>query len=132
MSVEVQWTDTDPVSGAKRFVSVDRFAGQWRFRVRAKRRDDWRTQTQITRDLWESLLQLAVILFTLDVGVRRIQIDREEWLKATQTLRRWVFFWRVKPRPVEADESLVQLGENAGDGDKQEARRRDKDADHVP
>ncbi|CAN5416742.1 hypothetical protein BH11PLA2_BH11PLA2_27450 [soil metagenome] len=57
MSVEVQWTDTDPVTGAKRFVSVDRFAGKWRFRVRAKRRDDWKTKTALTLDLWESLLE---------------------------------------------------------------------------
>ena len=30
----------------------------------------------------------AVILFPLDVAVRRIQLDREEWLRATQSLRR--------------------------------------------
>jgi hypothetical protein len=60
-------------------------------------------------DLWESLLRAAIILFTLDVGVRRIQIDRDEWLKATQTLRRWLFFWQGVPRPAEADESLAAL-----------------------
>jgi uncharacterized membrane protein len=68
-----------------------------------------RLKTFQPRDLWESLLQLVIILFTLDVAVRRIQIDREEWLKATLTLRRWVFFWQGKPRPVEADESLAAL-----------------------
>src|SRR5262249_8053728 len=68
-----------------------------------------RVKTFQPRDLWEWLLRAAIILFTLDVGVRRIQIDRDEWLKATQNLRRWVFFWRGKPRPVEADESLAAL-----------------------
>jgi hypothetical protein len=68
-----------------------------------------RKKTFQPRDLWEWLLKLAICLFPLDVGVRRIQIDREEWLKATASLRRAIFFWRGKPRPVEADESLGAL-----------------------
>jgi uncharacterized membrane protein len=68
-----------------------------------------RVKTFQPRDLWEWLLRAAIILFTLDVGVRRIQIDRDEWRKATQTLRRWLFFWQGVPRPAEADESLAAL-----------------------
>ena len=60
-------------------------------------------------DLWESLLKFAIILFTLDVGVRRIQIGRDEWLRAMEALRRWLFFWRGAPRPQEAQESLEAL-----------------------
>ncbi|MCD6049327.1 MAG: von Willebrand factor type domain protein [Verrucomicrobia bacterium] len=61
-------------------------------------------------DLWEWLLKLAILLFPLDVGLRRIQLDREEWLKATATLRRWLFFWKAQGvRPQEADESLAAL-----------------------
>jgi hypothetical protein len=55
MSVEVQWTDTDPDSGARRFVFVDRFAGQWRFHVRQRRREDWQTPGRVTLDMWEEL-----------------------------------------------------------------------------
>ena len=68
-----------------------------------------RKKTFQPRDFWELLLKLAVILFTLDVAVRRIQLDREEWLKATATLRRWIFFWQGTPRTVEADVSLAAL-----------------------
>ena len=68
-----------------------------------------RVKTFQPRDLWEWLLKLAIVLFPLDVGVRRIQIDRAEWLRATQSLRRWLFFWRGVPRPPEADESLAAL-----------------------
>jgi uncharacterized membrane protein len=68
-----------------------------------------RKKTFQPRDLWEWLLKLAVILFPLDVAVRRIQLDRAEWLRATQTLRRWLFFWSGKPKPIEADESLAAL-----------------------
>jgi uncharacterized membrane protein len=68
-----------------------------------------RQKTFQPRDLFEWLLKLAILLFPLDVAVRRIDIDRTEWLKATRTLRRWVLFWKVEPRPVEADESLAAL-----------------------
>jgi Ca-activated chloride channel family protein len=68
-----------------------------------------RLKTFQPRDLWEWLLKLAVILFALDVAVRRIQLDRDEWLRATQTLRRWLFFWQPPPRPAQAEESLAAL-----------------------
>ncbi len=68
-----------------------------------------RQRTYQPRDWWQWLLQLAVVLFVADVGVRRIYLDRGEWLKATENLRRWLFFWRPRPRPVQADESLGAL-----------------------
>jgi uncharacterized membrane protein len=68
-----------------------------------------RQKTFQPRDLWEWLLKLAIILFTFDVGVRRIQIDRDEWLRVTRTLRRWLIFWHAPPRPAEAEESLAAL-----------------------
>ncbi len=68
-----------------------------------------RQKTFQPRDLWEWLLKLAILLFTLDVAARRIQIDREEWQRATQTLRRWLFFWQGVPRTPEAEESLAAL-----------------------
>jgi hypothetical protein len=68
-----------------------------------------RQKTFQPRDLWESLLKFAIILFTLDVGVRRIQIGRDEWLRAMQVLRRWLFFWQGVPRAPEAQESLEAL-----------------------
>jgi uncharacterized membrane protein len=68
-----------------------------------------RQKTFQAQDLWEWLIKCAIVLFTVDVGVRRIQIDREEWLKATRSLRRWLFFWQGEPRTPEADESLAAL-----------------------
>jgi uncharacterized membrane protein len=68
-----------------------------------------RKKTFQPRDLWEWLLKLAVVLFVVDVGVRRIQIDRDEWLRATATLHKWVFFWKGTPRPPTAEESLAAL-----------------------
>ena len=68
-----------------------------------------RVKTHQPNDLWEWLLKLAVFLFVLDVGVRRIQIDRDEWNRATQTLHKWIFFWRGTPRTAAAEESLATL-----------------------
>ena len=68
-----------------------------------------RQKTHQPRDWWEGLLKLAVILFVLDVGVRRIQLDREEWLKATAGLRKLIFFWKGAPRTPEQEESLASL-----------------------
>ena len=68
-----------------------------------------RRKTFQPRDLWEWLLRFAVILFTVDVGVRRIQLDRDEISKAIHALRRWIFFWQGVPRTPEAEESLAAL-----------------------
>jgi uncharacterized membrane protein len=74
-----------------------------------------RVKTSRPVDLWEWLLKLAVILFVLDVGVRRIDLDRDEWARGTARLRKWVFFWQSAPRPVEADESLAALLSKRGE-----------------
>jgi hypothetical protein len=68
-----------------------------------------RQKTFQPRDLWEWLLKFAVLLFTVDVGVRRIQIERDQWQRAMRTLRGWIFFWKGVPRAPEADVSLSAL-----------------------
>jgi uncharacterized membrane protein len=68
-----------------------------------------RTKTFQPRDLWEWLVKIVILLFVLDVALRRIQIDREDWQKAMVAVRNAVFFWRGRTRPVEADESLATL-----------------------
>ena len=68
-----------------------------------------RKKTFQPRDLWESLLKFAIILFVADVGVRRILIGREEWAKLGQFLRRYLLFWQGVPRTPEAEESLAAL-----------------------
>lgn len=68
-----------------------------------------RRLTYQPRDLWEWLLKLCVLLFPLDVAVRRIQLDREEMLRAWRKVRSRVIFWRGVPREPEAEESLAAL-----------------------
>jgi hypothetical protein len=68
-----------------------------------------RTRTFQPHDLWEWLLRWSIVLFTLDVGIRRIQLDRQEMARVWRTARRWILFWRPEPRPAEAEESLAAL-----------------------
>lgn len=68
-----------------------------------------RQKTFQPNDLWEWLLRLAILLFPVDVGIRRIQIDRAEWEKFLSIVRAKLLFWRGKPRTVEAEESLDAL-----------------------
>lgn len=68
-----------------------------------------RQKTFQPNDLWEWLLKLSVLLFPLDVAVRRIQLDQDELHRAWRKLRSWIFFWRGVPREPEAEESLAAL-----------------------
>jgi hypothetical protein len=54
--MEIEWIDTDPVTGQKRFVQAEKFARKWSFRVRFRRRTDWQAAPAVTRDMWETLL----------------------------------------------------------------------------
>ena len=67
-----------------------------------------RQKTFQPRDLWEWLLKFAIILFTLDVGVRRIQIDHDEWLRAARCAALALLLAR-RAAPPEAEESLTAL-----------------------
>lgn len=68
-----------------------------------------RVKTFQPRDLWEWLLKFAVILFVLDVALRRIQIEREDMLKVLAAVKGVVVFWRPKPKLMKSDESLSAL-----------------------
>jgi len=65
------------------------------------RRKTWRPY-----DLWESLLKVAIILFVLDVGVRRVQLERDEVERAARSLLGLLPFW---PKPAPASVSTPSL-----------------------
>ena len=68
-----------------------------------------RKRTFQPRDWWEWLLKAAVILFVLDVGIRRLQLDREQWEKGLAMVKQTIFFWKGSARPAKPDESLAAL-----------------------
>ncbi|HCN31219.1 MAG TPA: hypothetical protein DIT64_21420, partial [Verrucomicrobiales bacterium] len=59
--------------------------------------------------LWELLIKLAIILFVLDVGIRRIQLGRDELERVWAWTRERLLFWQPKRGPVESDQSLGAL-----------------------
>jgi hypothetical protein len=54
--MEIEWTDSDPETGDKRFVRAEKFARVWSFKVRFKRRTNWQRIENVSRDMWETLL----------------------------------------------------------------------------
>ncbi len=60
-----------------------------------------REKTFQSQELWEWLLRFVVITFVLDVGVRRVQLEREELLRAIRYLMGLLPFW-PKPTPTAA------------------------------
>jgi hypothetical protein len=54
--MSIEWSDTDPATGEKRYVRVEKFARAWRFQVRFRRRTEWDRTVVPTRDMWETLL----------------------------------------------------------------------------
>lgn len=68
-----------------------------------------RQRTFQPRDLWELLIKLAILLFVLDVGIRRIQIGRDEFERMWAWTSDKVFFWKAKKGTGESDQSLGAL-----------------------
>jgi uncharacterized membrane protein len=68
-----------------------------------------RVKTFQPLDLRDWLLRLAILLFPFDVAVRRVQLDKDEWKRGLNAVRRRLFFWKAVPRTKEADESLSAL-----------------------
>jgi len=59
-------------------------------------------------DLWERLFRLLVLLFVVDVGVRRVDFDREEWAKWMRKVGRRLGFGDAK-KAVESQENVGAL-----------------------
>jgi hypothetical protein len=54
--MEIKWTDEDPETGQRRFLSAARFAGEWSFKWKLQRRGDWTPGLVPTRAMWEHVL----------------------------------------------------------------------------
>lgn len=54
--MEIEWTDEDPATGNKRYVRAAKFARRWQFSIRFARRTNWQDAPEVTRAMWETLL----------------------------------------------------------------------------
>jgi hypothetical protein len=74
--MEIEWTDTDLETGAKRFVCAEKFAREWRFRIRFKRRTNWEPAPAVTREMWEILLDALERRYRRREGVSEDDLAR--------------------------------------------------------
>ncbi|MCS1411080.1 MAG: hypothetical protein M2R45_04276 [Verrucomicrobia subdivision 3 bacterium] len=68
-----------------------------------------RLKTFQPNDLWEWFLKLAILLFPLDVALRRVQADRADLARAYRRVISKLLFWRQTETASLRDESLSAL-----------------------
>jgi hypothetical protein len=101
--MQIEWTEEDPVTGAKRYVQAERFARKWSFKVRTRRRyENWEPPVLVTREMWETLLDALERRYP-----RREGVTDEDLKQVRAMLAGW------KP-PPEADEGRGQRTEDRG------------------
>ncbi len=92
-SIQIKWTDSDPETGARRFLCAEKFAGQWRFRWKLVRRGPWTRGLEPTRVMWEHVLDSLRRRYRRREGVDDADVDQVE---------RILTAWR---EPIEEDDS---------------------------
>ena len=60
-------------------------------------------------DLWDWMIKFAILLFPIDVGIRRIQIESKEWTRWMHDLKRIIIFWRQPKVNLTQEDSLNSL-----------------------
>lgn len=76
--MEIKWTDEDPETGQRRFLSANRFAGVWSFKWKLQRRGEWTKGLQPTRTMWEFLLDALQRRYRRREGVSDEDIEQVE------------------------------------------------------
>lgn len=76
--MQIKWTDQDPETGERRFLSADRFAGKWRFRWKQARRRPWNGDLEPTRLMWETVLDGLRRRYRRREGVSDADIEQVE------------------------------------------------------
>ncbi|MBI1839989.1 MAG: VWA domain-containing protein [Verrucomicrobia bacterium] len=68
-----------------------------------------RRATFQSHDLWSWLLRIAILLFTLDVAMRRIALEPGQVRQGLGSVQRMVFFWRAAKPRASTEPSLANL-----------------------
>jgi 23S rRNA pseudouridine1911/1915/1917 synthase len=80
--VEIKWTDTDPETGQRRFLCAERFAGEWSFRWKLRRRGPWNRGLEPTRAMWEHVLDSLRRRYRRREGVSDQDVEQVERILA--------------------------------------------------
>ena len=54
--MDIEWTDTDPNTGQRRFLCAERFGGKWTFWFKYQRRGEWTHRFRPSVETWEIVL----------------------------------------------------------------------------
>jgi len=73
--MDIQWTETDPATGARLYYKAERFAGFWKFRVREHRRGESKRVTA-TRVMWEEVLDALERRYRRREGVSDADVEQ--------------------------------------------------------
>ena len=82
-SIQIKWTDSDPETGARRFLCAEKFAGQWRFRWKLVRRGPWTRGLEPTRAMWEHVLDSLRRRYRRREGVDDTDVEQVERILTT-------------------------------------------------
>jgi hypothetical protein len=82
VAMQIKWTDIDPETGKRRFLSADRFAGEWTFRWKLQRRGEWTRGLEPTMDMWEIVLDALKRRYRRREGVSDEDVDHVERILA--------------------------------------------------
>jgi hypothetical protein len=91
--VQIKWTDADPQTGQRRFLSADRFAGEWSFKWKLQRRGDWTRGLEPTKEMWLHVLDALQRRYRRREGVSEADVTQVERILKT---------WK-EPREFEED-----------------------------
>jgi hypothetical protein len=78
MSIEIKWDDTDPATGARRWLRAVRFARSWQFSYRLRRRDVCWEPLEPTRAMWEHVLDSLRRRYRRREGVSDADVQQVE------------------------------------------------------
>ena len=80
MTIEIKWTDTDPETGQRRFLSAEKWAGEWSFKWKLQRRGNWTKNLEPTRAMWEHVLDSLRRRYRRREGVSDEDVEQVERL----------------------------------------------------
>ena len=83
--IEIQWTDSDPETGQRRYLRAERFAKVWRFHYKLQRRGEWTSDLPPTRAMWEHVLDSLRRRYRRREGVEDADIEQVEKILAENT-----------------------------------------------
>jgi hypothetical protein len=84
MPIQIQWDDTDPATGGRRFLCAEKFAGKWDFKWKLQRRGEWTPGLPPTRAMWEHVLDSLKRRFC-----RRGGVSVEDVAQVERILKDW-------------------------------------------